>query len=129
MYTFNPIADIPVDHTGFGLIVALCIFIAFIVLMNESELFFAWFFVATCICTFAYFVSYKWTDQTPKTFKNEKVTAELVGFQPEGYREKSGKSMVDRHYMYIVYRVNGNEVILQAQQGVEYPKTAVLYKN
>lgn len=129
MYTFNPVADIPVDHTGFGLIVALCIFIACIVLMNEGELFFQWFFVATVISGIAYGVSYHWTDQTPKTFKNEKVTAQLVGFQPEGYREKSGKSMVDKHYMYVVYRVNGNEVIMQAQQGIEYPKTAILYKN
>jgi hypothetical protein len=31
--------------------------------------------------------------------------------------------------MYVVYTVNGNPVILQAQQGVEYPKTAILYKN
>ncbi len=129
MYTFNPLADIPVDHAGFGIIVALCCFIAVIIVMNEPELFFQWFFVGTVVCVIAYFVSYSWTDQTPKTFKNEKVTAELVGFQPEGYREKSGKSMVDRHYMYVVYRVNGNEVILQAQPGVEYPKTAILYKN
>lgn len=129
MYTFNPLADIPASHTGFGLIVALCCFIAVIILMNEGELFFQWFFVATVICGIAYGVSYHWTDQTPQTFKNEKVTAQLVGFQPEGYREKSGKSMVDKHYMYIVYRVNGNDVIMQAQPGVEYPKTAILYKN
>lgn len=129
MYTFNPLATIPVSHEGFGIIVALCIFIAVIVLFNEPGLFFQWFFVATVISGIAYFVSYSWTDQTPKTFANVKVQAELVGFQPEGYREKSGKSMVDRHYMYVVYRVNGNEVILQAQPGVEYPKTAILYKN
>lgn len=129
MYTFHPLATIPVDHTGFGIIVALCIFITIIVLMNEPELFFHWFFVATIVCVIAYFVSYSWTDQTPKTFKNEKVTAELVGFQPEGYREKSGKSMVDKHYMYIVYRVNGEQVILQATTGQVYPQSVVLYKN
>lgn len=59
MYTFSPLADIPVDHTGFGLIVGLCVFVAFIVLMNESELFFQWFFVATVACGIAYCVSYK----------------------------------------------------------------------
>jgi hypothetical protein len=100
-----------------------------IVLMNEPDAFFVWFFVATIVVAVAYGVSFHWTDQSPKTFKNEKVTAELVGFQPEGYREQSGKSKVDRHYMYVVYRVNGNNVILQAQTGVEYPKTAILYKN
>jgi hypothetical protein len=129
MYSFNPIADIPVDHAGLFIVCMVTVFWLVIVLMNEPETFFFWFFCATIVVGIAYGVSYHWTNQEPKTFKNEKVTAELVGFQPEGYREKSGKSMVDRHYMYVVYRVNGNDVILQAQQGVEYPKTAILYKN
>jgi hypothetical protein len=129
MYTFNPLADIPVDHAGMFIIGMLCVFVLLVVLFNEPELFFFYFFCASIVCGIAYGVSYHWTNQEPKTFKNEKVTAELVGFQPEGYREKSGKSMVDCHYMYVVYRVNGNEVILQATQGVEYPKTAILYKN
>ena len=97
--------------------------------MNEPEAFFVYFFIASVICGIAYGVSYHWTKQEPKVFSNTKVTAEFIGFQPEGYREKSGKSMVDRHYMYVVYRVNGNDVILQGQSGVEYPKTAILYKN
>lgn len=129
MYTFNPVPDVPVDHAGLFIICMMSTLWILIVLMNDPEQFFVHFFFLTILVVSSYFVSYHWTDQTPKTFKNEKVTAELVGFQPEGYREKSGKSMVDRHYMYIVYRVNGNEVILQAQQGVEYPKTAILYKN
>jgi hypothetical protein len=129
MYTFNPLASIPVDHTGFFLVCFISVVILCICLMTEPESFFFWFFCVTVLTVGAYFVSYSWTDQTPKTFKNEKVTGEFVGFQPEGYREKSGKSMVDRHYMYVVYRVNGNDVILQAKQGVEYPKTAILYKN
>ena len=129
MYTFNPVADIPANHEGFWLVAILSIVILLVCLWQEPEAFFVWFFLATVTCGIAYGVSYHWTNQTPKTFVNEKVTAELVGFQPEGYREKSGKSMVDRHYMYIVYRVNGNDIILQAQQGIEYPKTAILYKN
>ncbi len=129
MYSFNPIPDVPVEHTGFGIILAFSIIWLVIVLLNEPETFFVWFFITCFPVGIAYGVSYHWTSQEAKTFVNQKVTAELVGFQPEGYREKSGKSMVDRHYMYIVYRVNGNEVILQATQGVEYPKTAILYKN
>lgn len=129
MYTFNPIPAVPVDHAGMFIIGMLCVFVLLVVLFNEPELFFFYFFCASVVCGIAYGVSYHWTNQEPKVFANVKVEAEFVGFQPEGYREKSGKSMVDRHYMYVVYRVNGNDVILQGQSGVEYPKTAILYKN
>ena len=129
MYSFQPLADIPVDHGGLFIVGMVCATWLVMVLFNEPESFFVYFFVVAVIMGIGYGVSFHWTNQTPKTFANVKVHAELVGFQPEGYREKSGKSYVDRHYMYVVYRVNGNEVILQAQQGVEYPKTAVLYKN
>jgi hypothetical protein len=129
MYSFSPIPDVPVDHVGMFIVCMTSAFILCVVLMNEPDVFFRYFFFVTLAIGITYIVSYHLTDQSPKVYKNEKVTAELVGFQPEGYREKSGKSMVDKHYMYIVYRVNGNEVILQATQGVEYPKTAILYKN
>jgi hypothetical protein len=129
MYTFSPIPAVPVEHVGLFLICMISAFTLIIVLMNEPDVFFFYFFCATIACGIAYGVSYHWTSQEPKVFANTKVTAEFVGFQPEGYREKSGKSMVDRHYMYVVYRVNGNDVILQGQSGVEYPKTAILYKN
>ena len=129
MYTFNPIPAVPVDHAGLFIICMFCVFALIIVLFNEPDVFFFAFFCATIAVGIAYGVSYHWTNQEPKTFANVPVKAEFVGFQPEGYREKSGKSMVDRHYMYVVYRVNGNDVILQGQSGVEYPKTAILYKN
>jgi hypothetical protein len=129
MYTFTPLADIPVDHGGLFIVGMTCFLWLAIVLMNDAEEFFVNFFFVAIIMAIGYGVSFHWTDQTPKTFKNEKVTAELVGFQPEGYREKSGKSMVDKHYMYIVYRVGGEQVILQAQTGQVYPQTVILYKN
>jgi hypothetical protein len=129
MYTFHPLADIPVDHAGLFIVCMVTAFWLVIVLMNEPDEFFVWFFAATIVVAIAYGVSYHWTSQEAKTFKNEKVTAELVGFQPEGYRESSGKSKVDRHYMYVVYRVGGQQVILQATTGQVYPQTAVLYKN
>lgn len=129
MYTFNPIADIPVSHDGFVLVCALCVILLIMVLFNEADTFFVWFFICCFPVGIAYGVSYHWCDQTPKTFVNEKVTATFLGFEAEGYKEKSGKSYVDRHFTYVVYQVNGNPVILQAQTGVEYPKTAILYKN
>jgi hypothetical protein len=129
MYSFSPLADIPVDHAGLFIVGMGCAMWLAICLFNSPEDFFVNFFFVVIIMAIGYGVSFHWTNQEPKTFKNEKVTAELVGFQPEGYREKSGKSMVDRHYMYVVYRVGGEQVILQAQTGVVYPQTAILYKN
>jgi len=133
MYTFQPLASIPVDHTGFGIVVTFCVIALIICLVVERESFFVYFFLATVVSGIAYGVSYHWTNQEAKTFKNERVTAEFQSYQPEGYNESrtSGKSTrrVDVHNMYVVYTVNGNPVILQAQQGVEYPKTAILYKN
>ena len=129
MYTFNPIASIPVNHDGFWIIAAFCAFCLVIVLFNEPETFFVWFFLACFPVGIAYGVSYHWTNQEAKVFANVPVTAEFQGFEPEGYKEKSGKSYVDRHYMYVVYTVNGNPVILQSQTGQVYPKTVTLYKN
>ena len=129
MYSFYPTADIPADHGGLFIVGMVCVTWLVITLMNDPSEFFAQFFLVTVVMVFGYFVSFQWTDQTPKTFKNEKVTAEFVGFQPEGYREKSGKSMVDKHNMYVVYSVNGDPVILQGQPGQTYPQTVILYKN
>ena len=97
--------------------------------MNDAEAFFVAFFLCCIPVGIAYGVSYHWTNQEPQTFKNERVTATFLGFEAEGYKEKSGKSYVDRHFTYVVYEVNGNPVLLRAETGREYPKTAILYKN
>ena len=133
MYTFNPLASIPVDHTGFGIVVTFCLIALVMCLFVERESFFVYFFFAVIVAGFAYGVSYHWTNQEAKTFVNTRVTAELVGFQPEGYNESrtSGKSTrrVDVHMMYVVYSVGGEKVILRASEGQTYPQSAVLYKN
>ena len=97
MYTFQALADIPVKHDGFFIIVAFCIVCLILVLFNEPETFFVWFFICCIPTSIAYGVSYHWTNQEPKTFVNQKVTAEFLGFEAEGFKEKSGKSYVDRH--------------------------------
>lgn len=76
-----------------------------------------------------YWVSFHVTSQEPQVFANQPVTAEFVEFQTEGYREQVGKSRVDRHKVYVVYKVDGNPVLLEAQTGTEYPPTRTLYKN
>jgi hypothetical protein len=129
MYTFNPVPDVPVDHAGLFIVGMVLVFWLIIVLFNEPDTFFVYFFIATVIFGVSYGVSYHWTNQEPKTFVNQKVIGTFVKFEAEGYKEKSGKSYVDRHYTYVVYNVNGNNVLLSAQSGIEYPQTAILYKN
>ena len=133
MYTFQPLASIPVDHAGFWIIFVGCAFWLVVCLFIEPEAFFAYFFIATIACGIAYGVSYHLTNQAPQTFANTPVVGEFVGYQPEGYNESrtSGKSTrrVDVHSMYVVYNVNGSLVILEAKTGMEYPKTVQLYKN
>ena len=129
MYTFQALADIPVKHDGFVIICFLAVTILVMVLMNDAESFFAAFFLCCIPVSIAYGVSYHWTNQEPQTFVNERVTGTFVKFEAEGYKERSGKSYVDRHYTYVVYNVNGNNVLMYAKEGMEYPQTAVLYKN
>ena len=128
-YSFNPLADVPVDHGGLFIIGMTCITWLVIVLMNEPEDFFVHFFFVTIVMVFGYFVSFQWTDQTPKTYKNEVVIGEFVGYESEGYKERSGKSYVDRHFTYIVYKVDGGNVMLPCSTGVVYPERVKLYKN
>ena len=134
MYTFQPLASIPVDHTGFGIIVFLAIAIVILTGMFDDWALAAVFSVpAALVALLAYCVSYVWTDQTPKTFVNEQVTGEFVQYVAEGYNEtiRSGKTtkQVDVHNTYVVYRVNGQLVMLQSKVGQTYPERAVLYKN
>jgi hypothetical protein len=131
MYSFTPTATIPASHEGFVFICIICVALFLVAIITEDLNWARVFFVIFLIPTMgiAYGVSYHWTSQEPTVFKNEQVVGEFVGFQPEGYREKSGKSMVDRHYMYVVYRVNGENIILQSSTGKTYPERVTLYKN
>jgi hypothetical protein len=74
-------------------------------------------------------VGYKESYRPEKVYANTPVTAQLVGFQPEVRSEKHGKSYSDVRYMYVIYDVGGESVILKASEGHTYPKTTTLYKN
>lgn len=130
MYSFNPVASVPVDHTGFGIILAFAGIVLLMAICTEGFRYAAVISVPLALVVLlAYCVSYVWTNQTPKTFKNEKVVGEFVGYESEGYKERSGKSYVDRHYTYIVYKVDGGNVMLPCSTGVSYPERVTLYKN
>lgn len=138
MYSFAPLADIPVDH--FGFVVVTFIAVAWVVCSvinawDDERL--ATLIVGVvgggALVLFAYCVSYVWTNQEPKTYANTPVTATFVKFIAEGEAvlQSSGKTsrMVDHHYTYVVYSVNGEPVMLKGELGVTYPTTATLYKN
>jgi hypothetical protein len=134
MYTFAPLAAIPVDHTGFGIIAAFVLIAVVISIFVEGWAYALVLSVpGALVALLAYCVSYVWTDQTPKTFVNEQVTGELVQYVAEGYNEtvRSGKTtkQVDVHNTYVVYRVEGKTVMLQSKVGQSYPERAILYKN
>ena len=129
MYTFAPLADIPVTHGGFQFICFMIVIVLLFMIINGMSGFLETFFVCTVIAVVAYGVSFHWIDQGTQTFANTVVHAEFAGYQPEGYNERSGKSRADRHYMYVIYKVNGNPIVLNGSVGVAYPQTAILYKN
>lgn len=129
MYTFHQLPDLPPDHTGFTIVVAILITLLLLVLMADREFFFELFFGATCITAMAYFTSFVWTDQTVVHRENKPVVATFVAFQPEGYREQTGKTRSDKHYMYVVYNVNGQNLIFETGGQTAYPEKATLYYN
>ncbi len=135
MYSFAPIATVMPDHTGFGLIAIGAVILLFCIWVSEDGVTAIASAIPTALVVLlAYCVSYVWTDQGPvKVYENKQVTGEFVRYVAEGYSEtvRSGKStrQVDRHEVYVVYRINGNEVLFRGREGIEYPKTAVFYKN
>jgi hypothetical protein len=134
MYSFAPLASIPVDHTGFGIIVT---FVLIALVMSVFVEGWAYALVLSVpgalVCLIAYCVSYVWTNQDPKVFPNVPVTGEFVQYVAEGYNEtvRSGKTtkQVDVHNTYVVYKVEGRTVMLQIKVGSSYPEHAILYKN
>ena len=129
MYTFYPLVGEPVSHFGFYVLLVLSLGIFITSVMEDSDLFIGYFFVEAFFILFVYCCSFVWTDQDVKVYKNEKVVGEFMGYAPEGYREKTGKYYTERHYVYVIYSINGDPVLMPASAGVAYPKRAILYKN
>jgi hypothetical protein len=132
MYSFQPQVDTLANtHMGFYAVCVILVVIAVVVvsLFNDYECSGGTMLIWLVCLSGIGFIGYKESFRAEKIYDNTPVTATLVGFQPEGYNEKSGKSRADRHYMYVVYDVSGEHVILRASEGVTYPKTTTLYKN
>lgn len=136
-YTFYPlpIVDSLNNHSGFELICWLVGIIVLIVSLNEDlriEIGAKTFLLAAIVLGGTYYVSYH--SGSIIVPKNEKVTANLVDNLAEGYNvtERHGKQTrhVDYHFLYVIYHVPGEgNIVFRANEGVAYPKTAVLYRN
>lgn len=114
-------------HTGFG-----CITFFFIVcvLAFDYKSILLW-LIATLFIALVAIIS--WNTGEIITYKNEVVVGHLVRFQPEVWAEvhhhpKNTTTSIERK-MYVVYEVEGNEIIFDANKSVEYPELANLYKN
>lgn len=131
MYTFAPLVD-SVDHSGFFLITVFVLLgYSFVLFGSDDVLEKIWgLIVSLIIISFSWFVSYVWTDQTPKTYKNEVVVGEFVSMNPEAIVKQGIKSQTSvERKMYVTYLVEGNYVALEANANKPYPKYATLYKN
>ena len=132
MYTVAPVIDQSWnDHTGFYIILALCLalFVCLMIGWKEEELgtpgLIIWAFFLSSLAYFAHHVSY----QPEKHYANVPVTGKFVSFQPEGYNERSGKTRADHHYLYVVYEIEGSYTIFQTEPSVNWPRQAVFYRN
>jgi hypothetical protein len=74
-------------------------------------------------------ISYTVSYGAPCHPENIPVPAKFVAYQPEGYREQTGKHSANHHYVYVIYEVNGQEVLLEGSANVPYPKETTLYWN
>ena len=127
MYTFQAIADTSQSHWGFYVCASLIVLVALVILIDiRSSLGkLGIVAIAAFIVYMGFYISYG--GRRPL---NTEVSATFVGFQPEGFRERSGKQHVDRHYVYVVYELtDGRQVLLKGNPGSSYPKQATLYYN
>ena len=127
MYTFQAIADTSQIHWGFYVCAPITIIIALIMLSDVRSGFgkLGTIALAAFIVYMGFQISYG--GHRPL---NTEVSATFVGFQPEGYNEKSGKQHVDRHFVYVVYELtDGRQVLLKGNAGSSYPKQVTLYYN
>ena len=135
MYSFQPLATIDTvnSHVGLAVVAVICavwiIMMALWWLVHDDWEFFAQSGIAVPAIVLIAATIISFTTGKITTFENTPVTGVFVGYQTEGYNVKSGKSRVDQHWIYVIYRVPEGDVLMQAGAGMVYPKEAILYKN
>ena len=134
-YTFNPIPAIDTinNHAGFVTVTVIMLVIFILVWANNDEEYNMYKVFILCSIPVAIAALVSWNTGTYKEFANTQVEGKFIGFVAEGYSvsERHGKTtrMVDKHYTYVEYEVEGNRVLFHSTTGNVYPKIAVIYKN
>ena len=134
-YTFNPIPAVDTinNHSGFVLVTVIMLVIFILIwASNDDDLNMYKVFIL-CSVPVAIAAAVSWNTGSYTEYANTKVEGKFIGFVAEGYSvsERHGKTtrMVDKHYTYVEYEVEGNRVLFRSSTGTVYPKIAVLYKN
>ena len=134
-YTFNPIPAVDTinNHGGFMIVTAFAVFAFILVCINNDDEWNLYKVFVLFSIPVAISAAISWNTGTYFEYANNKVEGKFIGFVAEGYSvsERSGKTtrMVDKHYTYVEYEVEGNRVLFHGATGTVYPKIAVLYKN
>jgi len=139
MFSFQPLVDTECTlHGGFW-VLAIVFGVFWLVVYTyylAEEIKWYGLVIYTIFAGFTLFHAYNESYVQPpncRIYKNEKVIGKLVGFIAEGetvsVRQGKNTSLQDRHYTYVSYFVNGQQVILQSSPGAAYPEQAILYKN
>lgn len=136
MYTFAPLANINTvdEHRLFYWFsgILICFLVCTIFSCRDDREGAVWLtIVVTVLIGISALLS--WNTGEIKDYENKQVTGEFVNFVAEGYNitEHYGKTTrhVDKHFTYVVYSVEGNNVMLPAEAGRQYPQFVTLYKN
>lgn len=133
MYSFQPIPTVDTinDHTGFYILTGFIIlFYLLLCQSDEWDKIKLFLLMSIPVCAIG---MVSWNTGSITEYANTKVEATFVKFEAERHNEtrSQGKttSVVTVRNLYVVYEVQEKNIILPASQGVEYPKTAILYKN
>jgi hypothetical protein len=127
MFTYHPIEDTTTFHGGFYAILIILIIFAIAIwrddLTSTLEKF-GWSAGLALIILIVHAISFSGTHPT-----NTPIQATFVGFQPEVAVVRQGKRDVDKHDIYVIWEVNGEQVIMPGIQGYAYPKNTILWQN
>lgn len=141
MYTINPlpIVDTLNNHGGFWFVVLACLVVYMFVVIIMYDGFYD--ISRKCVgasipflCVVAWTGYVSWTSGEITVPLNTPVVGEFVSVFGEGesYNVRSGKSgyrRVDNHHLYVVYNIEGNQIVFRAEPGQTNPKYATFYKN
>lgn len=135
-YSFAPLANVNTinDHTGFFVfLVGMLVFFVVTFFNCRDDMESAGWMVASFLFLTGIAALISWNSGEVKVYANTEVTGEFVGFVAEGFNitEHQGKTTrhVDKHFSYVVYRVDGQNILFPAETGVTYPTVAALYRN